>query len=109
MTCRVLRLGSGLGSRMIVSLMPVEFKPTRQTWNRRAVLGARLKAVPGLFELVGFPNRLGMRESLAIDSPFMGAGMPKAYSRDCDIPWIAPTQRPRVAGFVAVLVGPWPS
>src|SRR4029077_8850166 len=25
---------------------------------------------------------LGMRESLRIDSPFMGAGMPKAYSRD---------------------------
>jgi hypothetical protein len=23
-----------------------------------------------------------MRESLGIDSPFMGAGMPKAYSRD---------------------------
>ena len=23
-----------------------------------------------------------MRESLRIDSPFMGAGMPKAYSRD---------------------------
>ena len=40
------------------------------------------KAVPGLFEYGGIPSRLGMRESLRIDSPFMGAGMPKAYSRD---------------------------
>ena len=41
-----------------------------------------IKAVPGLFRIGGIPSRLGMRKSLRIDSPFMGAGMPKAYSRD---------------------------
>src|SRR5271166_855421 len=41
-----------------------------------------LKQFPAYLNRGGIPSRLGMRESLRIDSPFMGAGMPKAYSRD---------------------------
>ena len=41
----------------------------------------RLKQFPAYLN-GGIPSRLGMRESLRIDFPFMGAGMPKAYSRD---------------------------
>ena len=44
-------------------------------------IAACLKQFPAYLN-GGIPSRLGMRESLRIDSPFMGAGMPKAYSRD---------------------------
>ena len=39
-------------------------------------------------------QQLGMRESLRIDSPFMGAGMPKAYSRDLRGSALSPLWRP---------------
>ena len=60
-------------------LRPVGRPRTSSKQHKAQLASDRTKQFPAYLNRWD-SQQLGMRESLRIDSPFMGAGMPKAYS-----------------------------